>query len=338
MSNKAAFITEAKANPLSVREAELPTAGPNQVVVKNHAIAINPVDWKIQDFGIFLQKYPNVLGTDVAGEIHEVGEGVKNFKKGDRVLGHAFSLLTNDPKDGGFQLYTRLNSLAVAKIPSSLAYTSAAVLPLSISTASGCLFKKETLALPLPSIGAEPTNKSVLVWGGSSSVGATAIQLAVGAGVKVVSVASKHNIQNVKDLGASDVFDYKSSSVTEDIISALSGTEFAGICDCIGTPDAAAAWTPVYKKLGGRYGSVQPNAQGLPDGIQGTSVFAPSVCLGDRYVGEVVWAKWVPEALENGSFKAKPEPTVIEGGLDRVQDGVTKLKGGISFGKIVVAL
>lgn len=37
--------------------------------------------------GIFLQKYPNVLGTDVAGEVYEVGEGVTHVKKGDRVLG-----------------------------------------------------------------------------------------------------------------------------------------------------------------------------------------------------------------------------------------------------------
>lgn len=42
---------------------------------------------KIQDYGIFLQKYPNVCGTDVAGEVYEVGEGVTHVKKGDRVLG-----------------------------------------------------------------------------------------------------------------------------------------------------------------------------------------------------------------------------------------------------------
>lgn len=38
--------------------------------------------------GLFLQKYPYVLGTDVAGEVHEVGEGVTHVKKGDRVLGY----------------------------------------------------------------------------------------------------------------------------------------------------------------------------------------------------------------------------------------------------------
>ncbi|KAJ4325403.1 hypothetical protein N0V94_000745 [Neodidymelliopsis sp. IMI 364377] len=341
MSNKAAYITEAKANPLQVKEAPLPSAGKGEVIVKNHAAAVNPVDWKIQDYGIFLQKYPNVLGTDVAGEVHEVGEGVTHVKKGDRVLAHAFSLVSNNPAQGGFQLYTSANALVVSKIPDSLSYTSAAVLPLAISTAAACLFKKETLALPLPkSSDANPpsSGKSVLVWGGSSSVGATAIQLAAGAGHKVVSVASKRNIEGVKALGAAAVFDYNSSSVADDIISALEGTEFAGVCDAIGTPEAAKAWAPVYKKLGGRYGSVMPGAQGLPDGIEGTSVFGPSVALDDKYIGDVVWAKWVPEALQKGTLKAQPEAIVVKGGLDSVQEGLNKQKAGVSFGKIVVEL
>jgi NADPH:quinone reductase-like Zn-dependent oxidoreductase len=47
---------------------------------------------KIQDYGFALQKYPNICGTDVAGEVHEVGEGVTRFKKGDRVIGFVFRL------------------------------------------------------------------------------------------------------------------------------------------------------------------------------------------------------------------------------------------------------
>jgi NADPH:quinone reductase-like Zn-dependent oxidoreductase len=46
MSNKAAWITEAKARPFAVKEASMPQAGAGQVVIKNHAIAINPVDCK----------------------------------------------------------------------------------------------------------------------------------------------------------------------------------------------------------------------------------------------------------------------------------------------------
>ncbi|OAK97050.1 GroES-like protein [Phaeosphaeriaceae sp. SRC1lsM3a] len=340
MSNQAAWILEPKGNPLVVKEAPMPKAGKGEIVIKNHAVAVNPVDWKIQDYGIFLQKYPNICGTDVAGEVYDVGEGVTHVKKGDRVLGHAFSLATNNPAQGGYQLYTLCNALVVAKIPSGLDYNSASVLPLAISTASACLFKKETLALPLPTTASKPSSsgKSVLVWGGSSSVGATAIQLAAGAGHKVVSIASKHNIDKVKDLGAAAVFDYKSPTVAEDIVAALEGTEFAGVCDCIATPDALKAWAPVYKKLGGRYGSVLPHEKGLPEGIEGTGVFAPSVALADKYVGDAVWGKWVPEALESGALKALPGPVVIKGGLSSVQKGYDEQKKGVSFGKIVVEL
>ncbi|KAF1942275.1 GroES-like protein [Clathrospora elynae] len=335
MSNQAAYITEPKGKPLQVKEAPMPKAGKGEVVIKNHAVAVNPVDWKIQDYGVILQKYPNVLGTDVAGEVHEVGEGVTHVKKGDRVLGHAFSLVSNDPAHGGFQLYTACNALVVSKIPSNMSYTSATVLPLAISTAAACLYKKEALALPLPSSNPSSTGKSVLVWGGSSSIGAIAIQLAVASGVKVVSIASKHNLAKIKELGASAAFDYKDPKVIDDIVAALQGTEFAGVCDCIG---AVAAWAPVYQKLGGKYGSVLPGAEGLPEGIDGSSVFAPSVVLADKYIGDVVWAQWVPEALEKGTLKAVPEPIVVGKGLDAVQEGFEKQKKGVSFGKIVIEL
>ncbi|KAH9866667.1 hypothetical protein J1614_008360 [Plenodomus biglobosus] len=338
MSNQAAWIMEPKGNPLQVKEAPMPKAGKGEVVIQNHAVAVNPVDWKVQDYGVILQKYPNVCGTDVAGEVHEVGEGVTEFKKGDRVMGHAFSLLSNDPTNGGFALYTACNATVVSKIPSTLEYNSAAVLPLAISTAATCLFKKETLALPLPTLNPTSTGKSVLVWGGSSSVGAAAIQLAAGAGIKVVSVASKHNLEKVKSLGASAVFDYNSSSVIDDILSALEGTEYAGVCDVIGTPGSVESWAPIYKKLGGRFGTVLPDIQGMPEGIQGGSVFAITIAYADKFVGDSVWGKWVPEALEAGTLKALPPPVVIKGGLESVQKGYDAQKKGVSFGKIVVEL
>jgi NADPH:quinone reductase-like Zn-dependent oxidoreductase len=338
MSNEAAWITEKQAKPLQVKEAPMPKAGPNEVVIKNQAVAINPVDWKIQEAGIFLQKYPNIIGTDVAGEIHEVGEGVTHVKKGDRVIAHAFSLLTNNPAHGAFQLYTLHEALVVAKLPSSIPFTSGCVLPLSISTASMCLFSKSTLGLPLPTSNPKDTGKSVLIWGGSSSVGTSAIQLAAAAGVKVVTTAGKHNLDAMKDLGAAEAFDYASSSVAENITSALQGTTFLGVCDCIGTPQAAGAWSPVYKKLGGRYASVLPDAKGLPDGIKGASVYAPMVARSDREVGEAVWGKWVAEALEKGTLKPKPDAIVVGKGLEDIQKGFDKQKEGVSFRKVVVEL
>ena len=86
MSNRAAWIPEAKAR-LEVSDAPYPKPGPGEVVIKAGAVAINPVDWKIQDTGFYIQNYPNVLGEDAAGEVAEVGEGVTKFKVGQRVLG-----------------------------------------------------------------------------------------------------------------------------------------------------------------------------------------------------------------------------------------------------------
>ena len=79
-----AFL-DGKEKKLEVRDAPMPTAGAGRVVIKNHAMAVNPVDWKVQDSGAFVQKWPVVLGEDYAGEIVEVGEGVTHLKKGDRV-------------------------------------------------------------------------------------------------------------------------------------------------------------------------------------------------------------------------------------------------------------
>jgi NADPH:quinone reductase-like Zn-dependent oxidoreductase len=61
-ANKAAWLTEAKQNPLKVDHAPMPSPGADEVVVKNKALAVNPVDWKIQDYGLFIQNFPNVLG------------------------------------------------------------------------------------------------------------------------------------------------------------------------------------------------------------------------------------------------------------------------------------
>lgn len=61
-ANKAAWLTEAKQNPLKVDHAPMPTPGPDEVVIKNKAVAVNPVDWKIQDYGVFIQSFPNILG------------------------------------------------------------------------------------------------------------------------------------------------------------------------------------------------------------------------------------------------------------------------------------
>jgi NADPH:quinone reductase-like Zn-dependent oxidoreductase len=59
--------------------------GPGYVLVKILATSLNPVDWKVQEMGIFVDRYPAILGTDIAGEVVELGEGVTRWKKGDKM-------------------------------------------------------------------------------------------------------------------------------------------------------------------------------------------------------------------------------------------------------------
>lgn len=81
-SNAAAWLTASKATPLVVKSAPHTSPGENEIVIKNGAVAINPIDWMKQDMGNFLYswiKYPFILGIDVAGEVVETGRLVTRF-------------------------------------------------------------------------------------------------------------------------------------------------------------------------------------------------------------------------------------------------------------------
>ncbi len=116
-----------------------------------------------------------------------------------------------------------------------MSFTDAAVLPLGIATAAAGLFQADYLRLPLPVAKADnatgsrvDTKKVVLVWGGSSSVGSSAIQLAAAAGVRVATTASPRNHDYVKGLGAEWAFDYRSENVIGDIVASLKDLELGG--------------------------------------------------------------------------------------------------------------
>lgn len=111
----------------------------------------------------------------------------------------------------------------VAVLPNELGYERAAQLPLSVLTASAGLFNSINLQLPPPSLNPVSTGKTLLVWGGSSSVGVIAVQLAIASGLEVVTTASKHNHDLLLGLGVSKVFDHSSPTVVAEIVSNMKG-------------------------------------------------------------------------------------------------------------------
>jgi NADPH:quinone reductase-like Zn-dependent oxidoreductase len=231
-TNTAAWIN-AKNAQLEVGPAPYNPPGDDQIVIRNHAVAINPLDWIIQVEGSLTYRwlnYPTVLGSDVAGEVVEVGQAVTCFRVGDRVLGHAVGSDkdSNRAAEGGFQLYTVVLERMASPIPDTLPFEDAAVLPLAVSTAACGLFQTDQLGLRHPSVNTEPTGQTLLVWGGSTIVGSNAIQLAAAAGYEVITTASPRNFEYVKSLGAAQVFDYNSPTVVPDIIAAFQGRTLAG--------------------------------------------------------------------------------------------------------------
>lgn len=86
-----------------------------------------------------------------------------------------------------------------------------------------------------------------------------------------MTVASSHNLQYVKSLGAKHAFNYKSPNVVDDIVSAVKSTDFAGTFDAISTGESSGIWPQVIRKLGsgGKYVSALPETEGVPKDMVG---------------------------------------------------------------------
>ena len=253
--NRAALLPSAGAHPLTVQNAPMPEPpAPNQLTIRARAVAFNPVDHIMQKLGHMLESYPAVLGCDAAGEVVAVGSQAAEagFHVGDRVAGCTDQFGDRAGK-GTFQLYCNLQAGMTGKIPEGVECKDACVLPLCICTAAVGLFDQGCLGLPLPKLEKVDAGKTVLIWGGASSVGSCGIQMVKAAGLKVAVTASGKNLDYVKRIGADFALDSRSESVVEDIVGALEGKgEFAGAFAAVMGREVYFACAEVCVKLGGK--------------------------------------------------------------------------------------
>jgi NADPH:quinone reductase-like Zn-dependent oxidoreductase len=369
-SNSAAWLT-AERSPLVVQPAPYTAPAADEIVIRNRAIAVNPLDSVKQTSGNLMYgwvKYPAVLGEDVAGEVVEVGSAVTRFRVGDRVLAYAVGLekQRNSAAEGAFQLYTVALQHLASPIPESMSFDDAAVLPLGLSTAASALFQNDQLGLRHPSAAPSPVGETLLVWGGSTSVGSNAIQLAVAAGYDVISTASPKNHDYVKSLGARLVFDYRSATVVQDVASALRGRTLAGAI-AVGTGSAKptariVAAVPGRKRVA--MTSPPVSFEGLPGrrlsprlistmsrlvastsalqvrcllrGIRAKFIWGSS--LMNNEVGPMIYEHFLPAALASGQIISAPRARVVGVGLEHVQTALDALRAGVSAEKLVVRL
>jgi len=371
-TNEAAWFVSPHSK-LEVGPAPYTPAGPGEIVVRNRAVAINPVDWAIATMSFIgpqvvpWLKRPAVLGEDLAGEVVEVGPGVTRFKPGDRVLAFAAggNQNRNRSAEGAFQLYVVVLAHMASPIPASMSFEEACVLPLGVSTAACGLFQKDFLALQHPKAAAAPTGKTVVIWGGASSVGCNAVQLAASAGYEVFATASPRNADYLKSLGASLVFDYRQKGVVGAIVEALKGKTAAGAF-AIATGSTGPCMDIVHQSKGAKFVAVAAGPVALEHAGKGgladvlplmPKVLATSLSLAvkartggigskfiwggalvDNEVGPAVFVDFLPQALAEGRFAAAPPADVVGDGLEAIDAGFAAQRKGVSARKIVVSL
>lgn len=239
-----------------------------------------------------------------------------------------------------------------------------------VSVATKALFHKDLIAAPrLPSLrrGQDPppdaagtTKPTILIWGGATSVGSCAIQLAAAAGYDVVTTCSPRHFDRARRLGASLALDYASPTVAADLLVALADRR-ASLVSALANAgmdrdtypavvEACAAAVRSYPP------STPPPAADAGSGSAGRKVVAMTMVpywgpafegvdcrfveplRGDRELAGAVFHDYLPGALADGSFLPVPEAQVVGEGLESLQEAMDVLKAGVSAKKIVVTL
>ncbi|KAF6834853.1 zinc-binding oxidoreductase [Colletotrichum musicola] len=338
--NEAAWVDAEKSCPHQVREAPLREPTNGHVRVSNAAIALNPVDGAIQKNSLFPRTYPAILVMDLAGVIDAVESNVTHVKPGDRVLGLATSLASDDNANGAFQKYTLVRSDCVAKIPDSLSFEQAAVLPLALATAALGLFGETELNLRRPSLEQLDNAETVLIWGGLTGVGGVAIQLARLAGYKVVATASPRNHKYVVGLGAEQVFDYHSTSVVRDVLKDLKDEKLAGVFEASGVDGAMNSSAQIVLGATNRSSSsvacVRAPPKDVPLGVAMKPFLSTDIIR--SMLATEIFTDLVPRALQQGKLRAVPQAKVVGTGLESIQAGIDLLEKGVSATKLVIKL
>ena len=203
---------------LKLVEIDKPIPGDNQVLIKVHAAATNPLDWHRMEADPFIVRFGEGffkpdnpgLGADIAGVVEAIGNNVTEFEVGDRVLASIGS--------GGFAEYALAATKNTVTIPETVSFIDAASSPVVGLTAIQGLRDSGNIQ----------AGQSVLLNGASGGVGSFAVQYAKAMGAEVTGVCSGRNVELVKSIGADHVIDYTKDDFTR------TGDQYDIIYDAVG--------------------------------------------------------------------------------------------------------
>ncbi|KAI1819731.1 putative zinc-binding dehydrogenase family oxidoreductase [Xylaria intraflava] len=313
------------------RNAPLPTPRLDEVLVRVKAVAINPCDYKMHE------RFPRpgaVDGCDFSGVVVALGLEVTNLSIGDRVCGAVHGSNPIRPESGAFADYIVSDSEFTLKVPTDMSFQEAAGLGVTgLATLGMALFK--TLALPGTLDEPAAKARTVLIHGGSSSVGTMAMQL-----VRL-------------RFGAEEVFDYNSPDCAKNIKDYTKNT-LSYVLDPFTDAKSIALCFGAMGRAGGRYSCLEMYPDYILDRksikvgfVMGPALLGHRLALSDGYERDedpdmrafgVQWYRSVQKMLNQG--KLRPHPLRVLGtSFEAVLEGVEMLKRkAVSGEKLVVAL
>jgi NADPH2:quinone reductase len=320
-----ALLTNTYESEFVSTEMEKPTPKKGEVLIKIHASGVNPIDNKIR---IGISPYaspilPAILGTDLAGVIEAIGEGVTEFKVGDEVYGLAGGVLG---LQGTLAEYTAVDADLLAIKPKNLSMKEAAAIPLVLLTAwEGLIDRAKVKA-----------GDKVLVHAGAGGVGHMVVQLAKNLGADVYATVSEQKTDIVKAFGATPID--KNTPVEDYINQYTDGKGFDAIYDTLGGQSFDDSLKAIrhYGQISSCYafGTHTLATSSLRSAsIHGIFVLHPMISgEGRKHHGDIL--KQTTKLIEEG--KLKPLIDHRKFTLDNAMEAHKAVSDGSAIGKIVV--
>jgi NADPH:quinone reductase-like Zn-dependent oxidoreductase len=346
LSTMNAMVVEVPENgsepELIKKQISPPMLEPHEVLVKVAAVAQNPTD--VQAFDLNLFGNGAVLGCDFAGKVERLGKDVTKVAEGDTIAGLIWG---GEIKGlGAYSEYTKAHESICFKVPKSISLPEAATIPLASLTAWLAFFSKDSL-----NIDRNKPDNTVLVWGGSSSVGQYAIQIASMFGFKIITTCSPHSFDLVKSFGATHVFDYNDSNVVKSIKDVAPDLKY--VFDTIGNKTSSTTASEAIDENGGTLCTVRPD-KGFTENVTKQTRVTPVLVWTafnrviqykkasfpaseeDHKLG-IEFNNKLPGWIDEG--KIKPNKPKVLGGLDAIPQGFQEHRDGkISGFKLVYEL
>src|ERR1700733_3864296 len=210
---------------MKLEEFPAPKAGAGQAVVRIHAAGVNPFDTYMRA-GTYAIKpaLPYVPGGEGAGVVESVGEGVTQFKPGDRVyVGH--------PITGTYAEYTLALEAHLHRLPDRITFNQGAGIYVACSTAYHALYHHAKAH----------ASETLFVHGASGGVGIAAVQLGRAMGMTVIGTAgSDKGLELVRREGADHAFNHRNTGYTDAILEATNGRGVDVILEMLANVNLAA--------------------------------------------------------------------------------------------------